>query len=515
MTIKDKRIFNYRPLCVFAFALMLGIILGEAVYGEHTAYIVAMCLTAAIAFALVAGLRKVRKFFYIPLAMLIGLIGITSSNAVFDANTIDYFEGEFSATVSSEIIINSEESTFYVTDIRVDGKKLRYDAYVYVPHKLNPDYNAGDTVLLTGMIKGRPHRKFDTTYASDRSKGNGYFALVSDVVKQSEGDPPFPLNFQLAIKRTLFQNTDSYTASICQALILGDKRGFDGSLYDNIAQSGLAHVLAVSGLHISTLAGLVYFLLRKMKVNPKIAFIAVIILTFLYSMICSFTASSLRACVMCGVLGYAVAFGKKRDDLSSLSLAAILILLFRPTALMEIGFILSFYSVLGIFLFYRTFKRAGMKFVDKVSPKRHIGKRFSDVCAISFATNFMTLPLVGNFFGKIPTLFVLSNFFVLPYVMVVYVATLVLTLLSLITTFGGFVWILKFLLIPFRVYVGVVGNLSFSSVPVSASAAAIVCFTVIALFLSKFVFAKRKTKAVGTAVGSALSVIICAVCSLM
>ncbi|MDE6302917.1 MAG: ComEC/Rec2 family competence protein, partial [Clostridia bacterium] len=408
-----------------------------------------------------------------------------------------------------EIIVDDNSTTFYVTDVRIDGRKLKYDCYVYISFPLEPDFNAGDVVLLNGVIMSNPHNKFDTVYGSNRAAGRGYFASVSTVSKRSYGDAPFPLNLQLAIKRALFSNTDEYTASICQALILGDKRGIDSGLYDNISASGLAHVLAVSGLHISLLAGVVYFLLKKTKLNPKIAFIVVTVLTFLYSMLCSFTASSLRAFIMCGVLMFSSAFSKKRDNLSALSLAAVLILIFRPTALLEVGFLLSFYSVLGIFLFYKPFRRVGMRAVHKLSPKRHIGKRFVDVCAVSLATNIMTLPLVAMFFGKLPTLFILSNFIVLPYVMAIYVLLLVCTLLTLITTFGGFVWIMKFLLIPFRLYVGVIGGLPFSTVPASASAAMVVCFTVIALFVSRFVFLGRRSKAIGAASRTSASVNIC------
>ncbi|MDE6060267.1 MAG: ComEC/Rec2 family competence protein [Clostridia bacterium] len=514
MTVRHKRIFNYRPLCFCAAALVLGIILGEASYGEHIAIIISLSLFAFVLFCLSLIFKKVRRLFYIPLAMLVGLISITTSNAVYDGHMTEEYHGSFTAKVASEIILEDESASFYVSDIRVNGRKLKYDGYVYVNTVLEPDFNAGDTVEIGGMLLSREHKKFDTYYASGRANGVGFFIATSSVTKLSEGDAPFPLNLQLKVKRILYENTDSYTASICQALILGDKRGIDDDLYDNISASGLAHVLAVSGLHITTLAAALYFLLKKLKVNPKIAFVIVTVLTFVYSMLCSFTASSLRAFIMCAVFSFASVFGQKRDNLSALSLAAILILIFRPTALMEIGFELSFFAVLGIFLFYGSFRRIGMKAVDRLSPKRHFGKRLVDVCAVSLSTNLMTLPLVALFFGRVPTLFLLANFIVLPYVMALYIVLLICTLLALITTFGGFVWIMKILFIPFRVYVALIGNLSFATVPVTSSVCGIVCYEIIAIGLSKFIFAKRRTKAVFASVGTALSVIICAICAL-
>ncbi|MDE7372970.1 MAG: ComEC/Rec2 family competence protein, partial [Clostridia bacterium] len=233
----------------------------------------------------------------------------------------------------------------------------------------------------------------------------------------------------------------------------------------------------------------------------------------LYSMLCSFTASSLRAVVMTAVFASASAFGQKRDNLSSLALAAIVILLFRPTALMEVGFLLSFFSVFGIVAFYKPFNRLGMRAVERINPRHKIGRslatRFVNVCALSFATNLATLPLVANFFGRIPTLFVLSNFIVLPYVMVLYFALIILTLLSLITTVGGLVGIMRFLLLPFKLYVSAVGGLPLATISVSATVAAIVCYTLLMVFASRFVFVKRKTKAKGVLLGSAVSIVIC------
>lgn len=515
MTIKGKRIFNYRPLVVFAVALVLGIILGEAVYSLPTGIIIVMCFAAFAAIIPFICIKKVRKFFYIPLALLIGMVSITASNSVYDGNMIQTYQGSFTADVASEIIVADGHSSFYVSEIRINGKKLKYDSYVYLAYEIVPDFGAGDRVTLKGSIKSEGHDKsFNSRYASYVANGIGYFTVADEVTKLSDGDPKFPLNIQIAVKRALFTNTDEYTASVCQALLLGSKRGFNDGAYDDIAASGLAHVLAVSGLHITALASALYFVLKKLKVNSKISFIVVTLLTFFYSMLCGFTASSVRAVIMGAVLMFASAFGRKQDGLSSLSFAGILILFFRPTALMEVGFLLSFASVLGIFMFYKPFERIGLKAVNKLSPKRGIGTRFAKVCALSFATNLTTLPLVAYYFQKLPLLFVLSNFVVLPYMLVFFATAIIFTLLTLITTFGGFVFALEFLLYPFKMYVAAVGFLPFTTVPVYATKAVIVCWALLAVWLSKYVFAQKNIKTAGTLVGSSLSILLCLVCAL-
>lgn len=489
MTISGKRIFNYRPMVFFALAMIAGILMSEALYTCSVWWYLALTIVIIGAVITVAAIKKSRKLLYIPLAVLIGFIGMTATNLQYNSVPIKTYSGTFTAQVSSEILYENGKVTFYLDNVRTDDGSLDYSARAKGSVDADDiDFAPGDYVELSGTIKYYSHERFSTYYSGYVQNGVRYGVSFSSIKKISDGKLKFPDNLQLEIKRILYQNTDDYTASISQALVLGDKFGIDGDLYDNIKASGLAHVLAVSGLHVSTLAAALYFVLKKLKVNPKISFAVVLVLTFMYSMLCSFTASSLRAVVMSGVSMFASSFGRKKDDLSSLSLAAILILLFRPCAITDIGFLLSFASVAGIFMFARPFEKAGEKVVNKISPKRHIGRKFASVCALSFATNLASYPFVAYFFGEVPVLFLLSNFLILPYVMAVYVAMLVLTLLSLVTGFGGFVWILRFLLLPFRLYVGAIGSLNFATINTQIGLVGLITFVVLLLLSSRYVF---------------------------
>lgn len=488
MTIKGRRIFNYRPMVFFALAMIVGILVSECVYGEGIAWNIALLSLFLLALILVLVFKKSRRFCYIPLALLIGFVASCTTALVYNAKATDAYSGTFTAQIKSEIVVKDGVARFYVGDFDTDDGEYDYLAKAYIDED-DLCFSPGDIVEIEGTLTYIAHNsKFDTMYALRINNDVRYKITVKSINVISSGKLGFPDNLQLSIKKLLYENNDEKSASIAQALVLGDKFGLDDDLYDDIKASGLAHVLAVSGLHVSTLAGALYFVLKKLKVNPKISFIAVLILTFLYSMLCSFTASSLRAVVMSGVFMFASSFGRKKDDLSALSLAAIIILLFRPTAIMDVGFLLSFASVAGIFMFYKPFERFGNKIVDRISPKRHIGKRFASVCSVSFATNLTTYPLVAHFFGAVPTLFVLSNFIVLPYIMLVYVLLLVLVLLSLITSWGGFVWIVKFLLLPFRAFVGAVGSISFATIPVACTVIGIVTLVFAFVLSSRYVF---------------------------
>ncbi len=480
----------------FALTLVFGIIIAEACSGSGIWAFVLLSIIFLLSFSLVVSFKKSRKFFYIPLALIVGFIAMSATNMQYNSVKLNNYSGEITAKVNSEIVYSGKYYSFDAADIYVDGEKVKYEARVYA-YLDDLNFSVGDTVVLTGKLRYYSHEKFDSFYPRKISSGQRYSITAYSAYSVSGGKLSFPDNLQVRIKKILRQNLDDKTASIVQALVLGDKSGIDSDMYDDIKSSGLAHVLAVSGLHVSTLATAIYFLLKKLKVNPKASFAIVLVATFFYSMLCSFTASSLRAVIMSGVYMFSSAFSKKKDDVSSISLAAIVILIIRPADLFDIGFLLSFASVFGIFIFNRPFERTGLKLVEKISPKRKIGTNFAKVCALSFATNLFTYPLVAYFFGEVPTLFVLSNFLILPYIMTFFVISLILVALATITGLGGIVLPLKYLLVPFRLFVGLVGSVSFSTVAVSADIIAVVALIALMVFVSRFVFLDRVKKTRG------------------
>lgn len=462
--------------------------------------------------------------------MLIGLLSMSGANDIYDARqkvfdraVYDYAElneervgndaslisVEMQVTVSSEIVVDDGRTSFYGDDLRIGNNVLKGKALVIFNSVIKPDFGVGDSVRLVGRVDTFEHKCFDTYYAWSSSKKIYCNVYADDVVKLADAKPRFPLNIQTSIKQMFYENCDEETAEICQALILGDKRGI-GAVYDDIKNSGMAHVLAVSGLHITTLATALYWLLKKMKVNPKIAFSAVTALTFFYLIICSFTASAVRAFIMTFVFNFASAFGLKKDNLSALSFAGIVLLLVNPVYIMDIGYLLSIFAVLGLFLFGKPIFAVFMKPVEKFSPKKHRGMKMAQAGAASISANIFTVPMVGYFFGTLPTLFIFSSVLVLPYLMVVYIVLLAVTVFSQITTLWGLSSIMNYLLLPFRAFVKFVGGLSFASIEVSVGVGGIICWVVAALLLSKHIFLSKRTRAVCLLVWAAVSLSVLA-----
>ena len=554
MTVKGRRIFNRRPVCFFALFLAAGIILAEAFYPIDRLFrLIPLLLTAAVCI-LFGVLPKTRRLVYLPLALIVGFLSCAGAADIVDSRLVPDTRGTFTARVVSEIVVEDGMAEFYVEDLYIDGSVTEGECVVYVPLD-TPDFGAGDIVLLEGELTSVRHEAFDTFFASD-VLSDTLFTLDADRAELlAEGEPDFILSVQLSVSRLFYEHMDEDTSVIARALVIGDKRGIDDLLYEDVQASGLAHVLSVSGLHITALATAVYWVFRKLGINAKIAYVVVLALSLFYVALCDFVPPAVRSLVMTAVFNFGSVFGFKRDGLSALSAAAAVIMMFSPFSLMHAGFLLSVFSLLGIMLFADPFKKFLMRGVDRVAPPRlavssragelkgtaavqagvipeedplarlvaekeaeeraREGKRprrakkprerllrrsltyVAESSSVAVAANLTSLPLAALFFGKVQTLFILSNIVILPYTMFIYLFLLIITPFALITGLHGLVGAADVLMLPFTAFVRAVGGISFASVPFSASVTGVVCTLSAEVILSRFVFLKRTERAVG------------------
>lgn len=522
--------------------------MSEALYSVNHLFRLIPFFIMLAAAVITAVLPSSRKFSYLVFSALAGFVAMCAAADLYDAKLVPDYSGEMTATVGSEIIVEDNIATFTVEDVYIDGKRLDGKAEVRFYLSGAPAFGAGDVIRLSGRLTSNAHEAFDSYFAYHVFGGDVFEIYATDAEFVADGEPSFPLNLQLAIKEMFFRNTDYDTATIAVALILGDKGAMDDVLYGDVKAAGMAHVLAVSGLHVTALATAVFWLLNKLRLNRKISFAVVLVLTFFYVALCSFTPSAIRAFVMTAVFNFGSVCGFKRDVMSSLCLAAFLIMLFNPFAVMHAGFLLSVFAVFGIVTFadpitslfmkvtnriapsilsektrqsvpvdcgsvlqggmravymsdravsYSVFDREKRAYVTvKEKPLRRVLIRISEASAVAIASNLATIPFAAYFFGEVQTLFILSNVLILPYMMLIYTILLIITPFALITTLHGLAGIFDWLFLPFKAFSSAIGSVSFASVPMSVSVTGLVCYVLCLILVSRFVFLKRHEKAI-------------------
>ena len=216
-----------------------------------------------------------------------------------------------------------------------------------------------------------------------------------------------------------------------RALVIGDRRGIDEALRQRFALTGLAHMLVISGLHLGFVAAAAFALTRLMMMffpglaargwANKTAAIAAAIAVTAYAMIAGGRVSTIRALVM--VLAYTLAMllDRSREIVASLALAAIVICLAIPGSTADVGFQLSFVSVLAIVLGMRRFGAWWRRRIDPRRDAQQTATRTVRICAIVagyVAVSFWALlgvaPLTAYHFNQFSAVGVFANAVVVP-----------------------------------------------------------------------------------------------------
>jgi competence protein ComEC len=214
--------------------------------------------------------------------------------------------------------------------------------------------------------------------------------------------------------------------AIALALVLGIKDHLDNEIKKAYATAGAMHVLAVSGLHVGIIYLMVLHLLGWMKRFPygRVLFTFLLIgSVWLYALVTGLSASVMRAATMFSVIALKELNHRPSNIYNSLGLAALILLLYNPNFIYQVGFQLSFIAVFGIVFFYPIFNK--MIFIQN-----WLGRQIWSLTALSLAAQLSTYPLSIYYFNQFPTYFLFSNLFVIPGAYLVLILALPLLLLG-------------------------------------------------------------------------------------
>ncbi len=195
------------------------------------------------------------------------------------------------------------------------------------------------------------------------------------------------------------------------ALLTGDKSELSHSDYTALQRAGAAHIVAVSGLHLSFLAGLLTLLFRR---HSKWGAGLTIVLIFFYAAVAGFTPSVTRAAFMIALSLLAPLFGRETDTPTTLSFILLLLLLQNPYAVLSVSLQLSFAAVAGISLAAGTLYRGMTGFLSEHSAKwrtllRGVYRFFAANFSVTLGAMLFTVPLTALHFGSVALISPLTN----------------------------------------------------------------------------------------------------------
>ena len=308
-------------------------------------------------------------------------------------------------------------------------------ALVYIYKDAAPlNLGKGDLVLLPADWKpianaGNPY-EFD--YARFAGRQNIYFRQFISrdemVVAEKAALPRHSWTDRFhawSMKQLETHVPDKKALGLLQAMLIGDEVNLDEELLQSYSETGIVHIIAISGSHVTVffllVSGLLFWI--RHKKYHWIKYLLALPLVWLYILMAGAPPSAIRAGFMFSLLGLGFILGRNRNPLNQLFAAAFLMLLADPSWLFTIGFQLSFTAVLSLVLFYK-------RTLLLIQPRNILLKNTWSVMAASLAAEILVAPLVIYYFHLLPAAFLVANVFAYLFMGLVLIAGTAIILFS-------------------------------------------------------------------------------------
>lgn len=411
------------------FTLGFGAACGFCAYGKVSGLLIlpALVLLAAV----FAGDTRKNKVFLSVMGILSGLFWFSR----FEAQTLQPVYALDGITMETEIrCVSFPEETDYgyraEGTIQIDDRNYTVMCYLDHGEKIQPGNVLSGPFYLRVTAPGGIK---ESTYY----QGEGIFLLAyqRDEMTISEGETSWrdtPAKLRHKILGILENTLPPDSSMFAKALLLGDTSDLDYETKTDFTVSGIRHIVAVSGLHVSILFSLLHTIsFRRRVLSALLSFPTLL----LFAAMTGFTPSVSRACIMSGLMMLSLLLNREYDKETALASAGLILLLVNPLVIASVSYQLSFASVAGIFLFSSGIRR----WILSRLPKKRAGMVFrylAGSASITLGATIMTVPLCALYFGTVSLAAVVTNLLVLWVVSVVFYGLIGLCLLSGIWHFG-------------------------------------------------------------------------------
>ena len=446
-----ERQVRSRPLACFSVAFLLGLMLRQR-YGAPTA----LCaLGTLLACALCFALRR-HRWGFAALLLIAGLLtGMTRMGLAL--NTRRDLEPIHSAQMVGRVAsepftnMNTGRRIFRFDLETVDNKPSGLHLRMYLRSTndgetaLSPEaIEYGQRLCLTGHIwnggtVSNPHEfDFDAYLARQGLEGYGTAKMKDVTILGLSRD--WRSRF-ISVRRAIGRRIDALfpnSAGMMRALVLGDRSMLSDELRSSLSRTGTAHLISISGLHVTVLSTLLAFVLSRLM-SRRTACMLTIALLVPYGVLIGFTAAFVRAMAMFAILSLAPTAGLPSDPITRLCAAMLGWLLARPLSIGDAGFALSFSASAGILLLMPPIMTlTGVDGLSRRKPSPVLWVRalhrlevyiLTLLCA-SLAAQLGTLPTVVSFFGVQSVVSIPFNLICVPLCMLGYVLGIFALLLS-------------------------------------------------------------------------------------
>lgn len=298
---------------------------------------------------------------------------------------------------------------------------IRYGSMLLVPPTFLPVTNSGNP----GAFDYAAYCRLQNIYHQTFLRSNEY-SVLTETDKRSFRH--FLFASQAKIVEILERFIGGKEAGLAEALLIGYKNNLDKSVLQQYSETGIIHVVAISGMHLGLIYWLLSLLLSTVKHNRTRWLRALLILAglWLFTLLAGASASVVRSAVMFSLLLIAELADRRSSSINTLASSAFLLLAFNPFWLWDLGFQLS-YAALGSILVF-------MKPVYALLFVQNKGlDMIWKMCATCIAAQVLTTPMVLLLAGRFPVFFLVTNLFAIPLSSLIVLGEVAVCTLSLLT----------------------------------------------------------------------------------
>ncbi len=254
--------------------------------------------------------------------------------------------------------------------------------------------------------------------------GYGFALGDPEIIKQGLKESCIVDTIRHHISKKILATEKQPASGVITALLTGQRKTILANVKDSLRDAGLAHLLAISGLHVGLLAGIVFYFTRmgmvlftKPQYNipiKKISALIALVATIVYMLLVGSPVSTQRATIMTGLVLIAVMTDRLAITMRLVAIAAFIILVMQPESLMQPGFQMSFSAVIGLVAFYRGTESIWFRFRYRAGWVRKALLYLSGVTATTVIATISTAPFALYHFQQISILGFIANMLAMP-----------------------------------------------------------------------------------------------------
>ena len=429
--------------------------------------------------------RFFRLFFNSKVLITIFIFSIISNTiTIYQNNKYNIIYKDKENLEGKALIVSEKEDKGYsylykIKVLNIENKKESKNTYLYLRVNKKSDVllEYGDIINFKGEFqepsKKRNYGGFDYKNYLKTLKIYGTVKLENcEVLEKNKGNifVSFTNKISNNVKEKIYDLLNEREANLLIGLLLGDDDNIDKDIEESFKISSLSHILAVSGMQVTYIIAAMSFIFNNILGKRKTKIVIIVTLIF-YTILTGFSPSIVRASIMGILIMGAGLFYRKNDIWNSIAISLLLMLIYNPFLITNVGLQLSYLGTIGIILLNKTFLKMfnNIKFEKYILNRKiiNIVSKIIEILTVTISASVVVFPIMLYNFNLFGTYFLITNLLASIIIGAITILGVIVVIISFVfSTFGEvlsgileislniLVWVSNFSKLPFsKIYI--------------------------------------------------------------